>query len=393
MALASGHARQARYDRGMINILLSFIGETGWSARAMAKITAIVLGAVIALSVLIAVLSAVARFAFFGGGMDMMNSITHTSAPLTGRSAMVSGYGGGGMVEMAADMAYPADDGFGEKMMVSGGFSASSIAPMPMMAVNGSRNAEKYERTDYSAIFTTRHFTETCDAVEAWKPLEYVLFDSANRSERNCWYSFRVEEKRADDILAQLKALKPDDMSVNVQTVAQSIENTADRIVILKRRLASTDATLAAAERAYDEAIGATRGSAVAGLGSLVTSKLSTIERLTNEKLSIEEQIRMLEQGKDSQMNDTAYTHFSVSASKTSFIDWKSLGEKWRYALQQAVNDISDILAAIVFMIPVIALRIVWYILAALIGIIAVVVFARVARTIILTIWRRGMRE
>lgn len=373
----------------MIQALLSFIGETGWTVRAVAKITAMALGAVIALSIGIAVLSTVARVAFSGWTPD---TVMQGVAPMVAPSASM-GYGGvAGMAEMASD--YMGGDVYGTKMAnVAYDTSSSIIAPMPPMAVNGSRNAEKYERTDYSANFMTRRFTETCDAVEAWKPLEYVIFDTANRSEQNCWYAFRVATAHADEVLAKVKALKPDDMSVNVQTVAQSIENTADRITILKRRLASVDATLASAERAYDQAIGEVRGSSVGNLGALVTDKLNTVERLTNEKLSLDEQISSLEQGKDDQLDETAYTHFSVSVSKVSFIDWKSLGDKWRYAVQQAVNDVSDIFSGILLSIPVFALRIVWFALVGLISIIALVVFARVARNLAVMIWHWGPRQ
>jgi hypothetical protein len=80
---------------------------------------------------------------------------------------------------------------------------------MPLPSVNGSRNAELYQRAGYSASYETRKFKETCTAIEDLKPLSYVLFDSANNGERYCSYSFRVEKEKTDEIVTKLKALKP----------------------------------------------------------------------------------------------------------------------------------------------------------------------------------------
>lgn len=362
----------------MITSFLPFIGETTWGFRAIAKVVGIVLAAIVALAVVVAVLGTVFRMAFYGGAptMDMI-------APAMGRAAY-SGYAPA-EIDMAMD-SYGGD--YAEQAVSSGGSMMAVPAMMP--AVNGTRNAEKYERTGYSASYETRRFDQTCDAIEGLKPLEYVLFDSASRGERSCWYQFRVESGKSEEVLAKLKELKPTDLSVDVQSVAQSIENSADRIEALKRQRAAIVATLTQAEAAYDDAIRAVRGSGVGNLGSLVTDKLNTIERLTNSRLALDERISALEEGKKDTVDDTSYTHFSVSVSRVVVVDWKTIGDSWRYAFSRAISEASSALMDILFGIPVIALQVLWLFVVALAGVALLALFARLARSIIRRIWITG---
>lgn len=375
-----------RYDEWHMNTyLLSLIGETSWTMRAIAKVAGLALGGLVVLAIAFGILGAAFRFAFYGG--DDMGMMTRGVPGVAFEEVSYDdgysygGYGGGMMA--AYDTAV-----LGKSAGLAVQNYTMPVPPMPM--VNGSRNAEKYERTGYSARFETRRFAETCDEIEGLKPLDYVLFDSANRAERSCWYSFRVETAHADEVLALIEDLGPTDLSVDVQTVAQSIEDSTDRVAALKRQRATIDATLAAAERAYDEAIRAVRTSEVSGLGALVSDKLATIERLTNAKLSLDEQIRMLEAGTQSITDDTTYAHFSVSVSRISLVDWRALGASWRLAFESAIREASDLLAAILFMIPVIVLKAAWFLVLALAAVSALALLARLAQYLVLLIWRWG---
>jgi hypothetical protein len=368
----------------MLNQLLTVIGETGWGMRAIAKLTGLVVAGAIVLAIVLAIISALFNFA--SSGISSVESI----APTMGRTVSYGEYA-------PSDNRYDAEKSFAgasggyskDAMMTSEAFMPTPV-PQSMPAVNGTRNSEKYERTGYSASYETRAFTDTCNAIEALKPLDYVLFDSANRGERTCWYQFRVEAAQADGVVAKLKALKPTDLSIDVQTVAQSIENTANRIDALKRQRATVQTTLTQAEKAYDEAIRAVRADGLKSLSSLVTDKLATVERLTNTLLSIDEQISSLEEGKKDTVDDTSYAHFSVSVSRITIVDWKSLGASWRYAVAHAISDASSVLSDILFDIPVFALRTLWFFASALVGIVVLVIFARAVRVITRRIWSWG---
>ncbi len=363
----------------MITSFLTLIGETAWGVRAIAKTVGLAIAALIALAIVIAVLGAAFRFAFYG------NASMQAIAPMMARGGAM-GYAPAAEYDMSMDTYGVAsyENAYDDAKLSSGAMMA---VPSVMPAVNGSRNAEKYERTGYSASYETRRFDQTCDVIEGLKPLDYVLFDSANRSERSCWYQFRVESDKSEEVLAKLKELKPADLSVDVQSVAQSIENSADRIEALKRQRAAIVATLAQAEAAYDDAIRAVRGTGVGSLGALVTDKLATIERLTNSRLSLDERISALEEGKKDTIDDTTYAHFSVSVARVVVVDWESIGDAWRYAFARAISDVSGALTDILFGIPVIALRALWLFVIALAGVALLVLFAQLARGIIRRIW------
>ncbi|MFM2414317.1 MAG: hypothetical protein RI911_10 [Candidatus Parcubacteria bacterium] len=340
----------------MLETIQNFFKNFDWSASSLLKVSGIALAVLVALSVGLTIFGALLSFGQRTIGMINptygVNSMAmRAPAPSMGMMQKVANYapmGGGAMAEesygVAADMAMP----------------MPGIMPMPQ--VNGSRNAELYQREGYSASYETRKFKETCAAVEDLKPLSYVLFDSANNSERYCNYSFRVEKDKTDEIVGKLKALDPKEWNVSVESVAQNIENTTDRTDILKRRLASIEQTLDEADAAFTQLSRlATQNARVTDLTNIISQKLAMVERLTNEKLSLEDQIRMLSGGKDDQIEETTYSHFSVSVSKWNAIDWQSLKDSWKYRVQETLRNISDTLASIVLTIPSLLLTLVWY--------------------------------
>ncbi len=316
----------------MLEKIQAYIKNFDWSVGSIMKVFGIGMLSLVALSVGLTILGALLSFG--QRTISMINpsygELSYSSARGMSAPSMmmqkVANYapmGGGAMMaeesySVAADMAMPGMPG------------VSQMMPMPQ--VNGSRNAELYQRAGYSASYETRKFKETCTAIEDLKPLSYVLFDSANNGERYCSYSFRVEKDKTDEIVAKLKALNPKDWNVSVESVAQGIENTSDRVDILKRRLASIESTLDEAEAAFTRLSAlATQNARVTDLTTIITQKLSMVERLTNEKLSLEEQIRQYSGSKDDQMEVTTYSHFSVSVSKWNAVDWQSVKDSWKY--------------------------------------------------------------
>ncbi len=369
----------------MLEKIQTFFKNFDWSATSLLKVSGVALAALVVLSVGLTIFGALLSF-----GQHTISSINpsygSTSYPMAvraepGYSMMqkVANYMPMGGGDVAAEMAYDSDGSMG--MM-----SAPSMMPMPM--VNGSRNAELYQREGYSASYETRKFKETCAVIEDLKPLSYVLFDSASQGERYCSYTFRVEKEKTEEIVAKLKELDPKEWNVSIDSVAQNIENTGDRVDILKRRLASIDETLKETETAFARLSSlATQNGKVSDLTTIITQKLTMVERLTNEKLSLEEQIRQYSGGKDDQIEETTYSHFSVSVSKWSAVDWQSLKDSWKYKIQQTLRDMSDTLAAIILSIPALILSMLWYGLVLAVTIIGLAVFVKFMLKIVKSIW------
>jgi hypothetical protein len=157
----------------------------------------------------------------------------------------------------------------------------------------------------------------------------------------------------------------------------------------LERRLASIDQTLKEAEAAFSKlTIEATQSGRVSDLTAIITERLSTVERLTNEKLSLEEQIHQLSGNSSDQIDETKYAYFTVTVSQWSYIDWQSIKDGWRSKLQSTIWDMNETLAAIVLSIPSFILTLVWYALYIGILVIAGTAFVKLMMIVVRAIWK-----
>jgi hypothetical protein len=101
------------------------------------------------------------------------------------------------------------------------------------------------------------------------------------------------------------------------------------------------------------------------------------VERLTNEKLSLEEQIRQATNSKTDQVDETAYAHFNVSVLKRELVNWQNIRDMWREALENTVRDVSVLMSNIVLWLPVLLVQIVFWALFGGISLLAFVVFVK----------------
>lgn len=352
----------------------------------------VALGALVGLVLVLALLMFVLRVVT----SMMPGSLAQSMSGSSYAERAVYGSGANGMAtnyvaeDVAYDMAVP-QMGYGSisaKVMSAPSSIGMPVLP-PMPTVNGSRNAEKYERTGYSASYETRHLDEVCDAVEALKPLSYVLFDNANRGKRQCSYSFRVEGAKSDAVVATLKALDPKEFTVSIDTMAQQIENTEDQKEALTRRIASVESTLKEAEVAYARLTTlATQNGKVSDLTEIITQKLAMVERLTNERMNLEEQLRQLANTKTQQVDETAYTHISVYAQKRTVVDWQNIRDAWRASLAHMVYSVSGTLSDILFGLPLLIVWVLWVALFGGVSILALVVFVKYAWLWAQKVWK-----
>jgi hypothetical protein len=372
--------------------IIHFFTNGAWSVRKVLLVVAGCIAGLVAVSVIIGLVTFILRIGAgysatlegYGGGYGESSTANYAVS----RDMAYDSYGGGmGGGKLGGDSGYEM-----AKMAASGApmpymTSMSTMPPMP--SVNGSRNAEKFERTGYNAHYETGRMSEVCDAIEALKPMAYVLFDSAYVGERNCNYVFRVESKKADEVVAKLKETNPKEWSVSIDTFAQQIENTGDYVATLQRRLDSIKETMKESEVAFARLTTlATQGGKVENLTTIITQKLAMVERLTNERLSLEEQIKQVTNNKTQQVDETAYAHFNVSVVTREIIDWRGLGDEWRNNLQNAIRSVSDVLSGVLFGLPVLLVWIVFWALGAGISILAAVVFAKYMWMWVVKVWR-----
>ncbi len=273
-----------------------------------------------------------------------------------------------GMREVSTPSYYPAYDsavGFASEgaTMSKGGVAASlsvrNISPIvpPMQQGTVGNNAEDFEVTDYSAFIETRNKKETCSQIADLKSFKHVIFEVSSESDLNCSFTFKVEHARAAEILAIIKSLKPKDLTENTQTIKRQLDDFTNQSEILEKKKASIEETLQSALAAYDQITAlAVRTQDASSLAKIIDSKVQIIERLTQERININQQLDYLARAKADQMDKLEYTFFSVNVYENKFVDIKNIKDSWKMAIKdffynvnQAVQDASINLLAVLF--------------------------------------------
>ncbi len=218
-----------------------------------------------------------------------------------------------------------------------------------MMPINGNAtigsDAEAFEATDFNANIETHRLTDVCSTIKNLKSKTYVIFESANESDRNCYFRFKVEHSNVDEILAVIKALDPKDLSENTYTIKKQIDDFTSETEILQKKLASIDKTFESAMKSYDSVtVLATNSKDVASLSKIIDSKIQLIERLTQERLNINTQIDRLDRAKEEQLDRIDYSYFNVNITEIKFVDTKNLKDSWRASIINFVWNINKAL-------------------------------------------------
>lgn len=262
------------------------------------------------------------------------------------RSAMT---GSGGAVSYGYDAGMPAGKMVSESAYSTAGapldLSMRNIAPMPPATPGASGDrAEEFEVKQYTVSFETRNKSETCGTIAAWKAKTYVIFEAANESDHTCNYTFKVEKGRVEEVLAQLKALNPKDLSEDIQSIKRQVDDFTSETEILTKKKASIEKTLDDAVKAYDEITTlATRTQDAASLARIIESKLQIIERLTQERINVNEQLHRLARSKADQLDRLEYTHFNVNVYENKFVDGEQLKDSWKAAIREFIQNLNGV--------------------------------------------------
>lgn len=313
-------------------------------------------------------------------------SFRSLSGPIGGTMGMIvpgyglPGQGGGVSYDMAVSSDYY-DGGYGTKAGYAVSESASmpqlssrnvAIYPMPPQGTTGN-DAEEFEVTQYNATIETRNLDETCGSVQALKSRTDVIFENANTYDDGCSFTFKVEKKSVEEVLAIIEALDPKGVSENIYTIKNQIDDFTSEVDVLTKKRASIDQTLTNALAAYDEITRlATQTQNADALAKIVDSKIGIIERLTQERININEQLDRLARAKADQLDGLDYTRFGVNVFENKFVDGENMKEGWGNALRATINEVNTILQeATLGLIALLFLIAQWLLYAAIVLVVA----------------------
>jgi len=276
------------------------------------------------------------------------NLLSTSFESLLGTGGVRLGGMSGGSTSVAYDAVAPMPQQYakGEGYAGEADLSIRNIVSRPpMMPESPSGNeAEKFEVTDYQATVETRSLSETCAKLITLKAKDYVIFENANESERTCYYRFKVERAHVPEVLNVIKALDPKDLIENTQTIKKTLDDYTSEVEILEKKKQSIESTLESAIKAYDEITAlATKAQDAASLAKIIDSKIQIIERLTQERINVGEQLDRLQRSKADQLDRVDYTYFSVNVYENKYLDGENLKDSWKAALKGFVQDMNKI--------------------------------------------------
>ena len=291
------------------------------------------------------------------------------------------GYGGGVAYDMAVSSDYY-DGGYGSKAgyavtedAIIPQLSARNVTypyPMPPRGTTGN-TAEEFEVAQYNATIETRHLDDTCASVQALKERTDVIFENANTYERGCNFVFKVERESVEDVLAVIKELNPKDLSENIYTIKAQVDDFTSEVDVLQKKRASIDQTLTSALAAYDEITRlATNTQNADALAKIIDSKIGIIERLTQERININEQLDRLARAKADQLDGLDYTRFNINVYENKFVDGEQLKDSWKQALREFVANVNKVLQDLTVNLVLLLLLIAqWLLYAAIVLVVA----------------------
>jgi len=264
-------------------------------------------------------------------------------------------------------------------MMEDASFATNKMGIIPPIPRDEGvdEHAEDFEVRDYSVNYRPTDKVEICDGIAALKTNAEIIFENANESESGCNYTFKVLREREGEILALLKKYDPKDVNINVYTIQRTIQDNESRVDILRQQLTEKEAALNEAQASYTELqVLATRQRDVENLTKLIDLKINTIDRLAQEKISLNQQLDQMASEQARQLERIKYTSFNVSIWEDKILNLREITDSWKQELQRTVSSINDVvqkltiglipvilsvmLAVVYFLIAVIVLRGVW---------------------------------
>ena len=307
---------------------------------------------------LVLIIIAVFLFRIIGTSFTGLPSPSMNNGYSLGLSQNTASFGASGGMAKSNVM-----DSLGVAGLSERNVASSIIPPVGGYTTTGS-DAENFEITDYNTTIETRHLDDTCKTISDLKPKDYVIFESARIYDHGCSYVFKVKAENVKEVLGIIKNLGPKEMSENTQTIKRIIDDFTSQEEILKNKKASIDDTLKNALVSYNEIADlATKTSDAGSLAKVIDSKINTIERLTQESISISAQLDTLARSKADQLDRMKYTYFNVSIYENKFVDAQSISDSWKEAVKKFITDVNSISQDITINLIGVILRLILYLI------------------------------
>ncbi len=220
----------------------------------------------------------------------------------------------------------------------------AGIMPQPSVQGTTGNDAENFEVVNYNGRIESNHLSDTCKTIADLKAKDYVVFESSNEAETYCTYTFKVAKDHVAEVKSIIEKLDPEELAENKFTIKNQVQDFTSEVDILKKKAEVIDSTLKNAIAAYDDITAiASRTQDASALAKVIDSKIQTIERLTQERLLINEQLDRLSRGKADQLDRLDYTYFTINVYENKYLDGETVKDSWKQAVRQFFFDLNTI--------------------------------------------------
>lgn len=265
-------------------------------------------------------------------------------------------------------------------------YPGNGSSPVSYEQSTPTADAELYEVTSYQATIESRTMEDDCKAIQALKSDDAIIFLSSSVGKTSCSFNFKAKKSASQKALDAINILNPKQLTENVHTIEDTLITYDRRKEILENKLKTIDSILTDAVASYQEVSRlAVQTGSVTNLRQAINDKVDIVERLTQKKLAIEQELASISNSSSSDLDQTNYAQFSVYIVKDTFIDKDSLVSSWKNEIKRLVREINNSLQSITIGFLSILLTVATYILYLLVGILIL----KYLKKIILSIWNK----
>ncbi len=257
-------------------------------------------------------------------------------------------YGGGGGAISESSAQYAVYEGNIDASY--GGYGGGMpVPPFPYPIPNGGystgADAEEYEVNEYYAEIKVDESDGVCGEITALKSRTDIIFESSRVGEDGCNVRFKTEPEAAASVLSLLESYDPVRLDTNTESIKSRVDDLIDEADILKKQLASIEATLKSSEEAYDEILRlAVEDRDSTALAEIIQAKINLIERMTSQRLAVNSALDRIATAQSGDMDRLEYVFFAVQVFEQKIFDPKQILDDWRMAARQFVQEANTLL-------------------------------------------------
>ncbi len=201
-----------------------------------------------------------------------------------------------------------------------------------------------FEIKNYEIKYKTNETLYLQNKIKELKKKNFVIFDRYDESKQNSQYVIKVKRENFEEVLEFLKELSPVKIHLFVENIKKSIDSTIDREKLLSDKLRKIEVILNDAIESYSSLLKlAKEQNNIESLTKLIDLKINTLNKLSNEKNAILEQINYIKKNRKELFDKVNFVIFRISIEEFLYLDIIELKNSWQYEVKNLVSTLNNL--------------------------------------------------